>query len=301
MKCYNLKAIAAASGFKLAMEKHHFFDFFETGLRIEHTQNSLPFGSSLCRFEDMITDEYKEICQFIRQKPVLHRKQWEYVYIISRLDALGKLGIGSKGIGFGVGREPLPAAFSSKQCTILATDAPKDANDQGWELTGQLATSLQEISRPDILPDSELQKYCQYKELDMNNYESIPSGWDFHWSSCVIEHLGGIQKALDFVVESSRKLAPGGVAVHTTEFNLSSNEETLDMPGTCILRKRDLDELRVRLTQAGLYMEDLILDPGSHVYNYHVDCPPYRSYGHLRLELDKYVSTSIGIVVINRA
>ena len=281
------------------MERHHFFDFIEAGLRIEPSHNQRPFSSSLCRFEDMITNEYRDICSFIGQKPVLHRKQWEYAYIVWKLDSLGKLGMGSKGIGFGVGQEPLPAAFSSKQCTILATDAPKDNNDQGWELTSQFATSIQQLSKPDILPDSELQKYCHFRELDMNDYESIPLGWDFHWSSCVIEHLGGIQSAIDFVVNSARKLAPGGVAVHTTEFNLSSNEDTLDMPGTCILRRRDLDMLRVRLAEVGLHMEDLVLDPGSHVYNYHVDCPPYQSYGHLRLELDKYLSTSVGMVIVN--
>ena len=40
----------------------------------------------------------------------------------------------------------------------------------------------------------------------MNDYGSIPDGYDFHWSSCVIEHLGGIRKALDFVLESVERL-----------------------------------------------------------------------------------------------
>lgn len=280
------------------MDKPNFFNFFDTGLSIATANTDKPFASSLCRFEDMITKEYIDICtKVIHQQPIQHRKQWEYAYIVWTLCSSGKLTEGSKGIGFGVGSEPLPAAFSAMKCTILATDAPSENNDQGWALTGQHASSLHQLSRPDIISDSELAKFCTFKELDMNDYSSIPTGWDFHWSSCVIEHLGGIQKAIDFLVESAKMLAPGGIAVHTTEFNLSSNLDTLDEPGTCIPRKRDLDGLRHQLENAGLVMQDLVLDPGTHIYNYHVDCPPYESYNHLRLKLGQYISTSIGIVI----
>tara|TARA_Y100001968_G_C19337342_1_gene707622 strand:+ start:1038 stop:1160 length:123 start_codon:yes stop_codon:yes gene_type:complete len=38
----------------------------------------------------------------------------------------------------------------------------------------------------------------------------------------VIEHLDGISKGLDFLINSAEKLNVGGIAVHITEFNLSS-------------------------------------------------------------------------------
>ena len=269
----------------------------QAGLKIGQAAQGQPFASSLCRFEDMITDEYLHICKAIGQKPVVHRKQWEFAYIYWKLLNHNMLSPGKKGLGFGVGSEPLPAAFVAMKCQILATDAPCDANDQGWALTGQHASSLDALRKPELVSDDEFTKLCDFMPLDMNDYESIPSDWQFHWSSCVIEHLGGIQKAIDFLVQSSLRLAPGGIAVHTTEFNLSSNEDTIDEPGACILRKCDLERLSEMLCSVGLSMESLVLDPGSHAYNYHVDVPPYELYNHLRLELGNYVSTSLGIVI----
>ena len=130
----------------------------------------------------------------------------------------------------------------------------------------------------------------------MNDYESIPTGYDFHWSSCVIEHLGGISKGLDFLINSAKKLNPGGIAVHTSEFNLSSGIETADNPGTCIFRKSDFEQLAEKANHHGLNLEPMVYDPGSHFLDYFVDTPPYSDV-HLRLILEKYVSTSIGVVI----
>jgi hypothetical protein len=46
-------------------------------------------------------------------------------------------------------------------------------------------------------------------------------------------------------------LRTGGVAVHTTEFNLSSDAETLEDPGCVIFRKRDMEQLRNELEADG--------------------------------------------------
>ena len=279
------------------MTQKPIINILQAGLKIGQAALDVPFASSLCRYEDMITDEYLRICKAIAQKPVVHRKQWEFAYIYWKLLTHDMLVPGKRGLGFGVGTESLPAAFVAQKCKILATDAPSEGNDQGWALSGQHASSLEALRKPEIVSDDEFTSLCEFIPLDMNDYDSIPAGWQFHWSSCVIEHLGGIDMAIEFLVQSSIRLAPGGVAVHTTEFNLSSNEDTIDEPGTCILRKCDLERLSERLESFGLSIEPLILDPGSHVYNYHVDAPPYQSYNHLRLELGNYVSTSLGIVI----
>ena len=131
----------------------------------------------------------------------------------------------------------------------------------------------------------------------MRAHDQIPKGHDFRWSSCVIEHIGGIRAAQDFLLASANRLNPGGIAVHTTEFNLSSDLDTVDEPGTCVFRARDLQQLKAELEEQGLQMEPLILDPGMHPYNYHVDAPPYDSRVHLRLLLEKFAATSIGIVI----
>jgi hypothetical protein len=100
-------------------------------------------------------------------------------------------------------------------------------------------------------------------------------------------------------------LKPGGVAVHTTEFNLSSNDET-GSKGSCVIyRLRDIEDICYRLTAQGHQVAPIDLDPGSEELDLFVDPPPYyqsakEPYGrikHLRLSLFGYVSTSIGLII----
>ena len=48
----------------------------------EYEDVNPPFGSDLCRFEDMHDPEYRAICNDVFKLPVIYqRKQWEWVYI----------------------------------------------------------------------------------------------------------------------------------------------------------------------------------------------------------------------------
>jgi hypothetical protein len=67
--------------------------------------------------------------------------------------------------------------------------------------------------------------------------------FDFLWSSCSLEHLGSLEAGMDFVKQSTDLLKPGGVAVYTTEFNVSSNDETLTSGPLVVYRKRDVEKL----------------------------------------------------------
>ena len=256
------------------------------------------FASSLCRLEDHQHPRYSEICEeTIKEVPRLHRKQWEFIYIIEKLSKNNCLIFGKRGLGFGVGTEPLPSYFVSKGCSILATDAPEDSINDDWKKTYQHSSKLSDLWRKNIVEKDLFEKSCSFKPLDMNAYHTIPHGFDFHWSSCVIEHLGGISAAQKFLLESVQKLAPGGLAVHTTEFNLSSDSTTMELPGTCILRASDINNIVLNLEEHGYFVDPIILDPGTHPYNFHVDVPPYTDNLHLRLELLNYTATSIGIVI----
>jgi hypothetical protein len=256
------------------------------------------FGSSLCRMEDLEHPRYHRLCrQALDREPILHRKQWEFIYIIEKLRLNNCLREGAKGLGFGVGTEPLASYFVSQGCTILATDAPDYVVDQGWKQTAQHATQIENIWYPRLVDEQLFKDRCSFLPLNMNIYADIPEGFDFHWSSCVIEHLGGIRQAIDFLLESVQRLAPGGVAVHTTEFNLSSDVDTIDQPGTCILRGSDVNQLVTTIEERGFEMDPVILDPGQHPYNFHVDVPPYRSAVHLRLQLENFASTSLGLII----
>lgn len=255
-------------------------------------------ASSLCRMEDMQHPRYRQLChECLKQEPVLHRKQWEFIFIIDRLSLNGCLREGAKGLGFGVGEEPLSSYFASKGCTILATDAPECLTDDNWRSTAQHAANKISIWHPALIDREQFEDRCSFLPLDMNSYSDIPEGYDFHWSSCVIEHLGGIKQAIDFITESVERLAPGGTAVHTTEFNLSSDIDTIDAPGTCILRGSDLITMLDDLSMRGFEVDPLILDPGSHPYNFHVDTSPFRSSVHLRLQLERFAATSVGLLI----
>jgi hypothetical protein len=77
----------------------------------------------------------------------------------------------------------------------------------------------------------------------LTNIQGIEHGaYDFLWSSCALEHLGSLDAGLDFVVNAMDLLKPGGTAIHTTEFNLSSDDETLTSGPCVIYRRRDIDD-----------------------------------------------------------
>jgi len=267
---------------------------------LEHESIDIPFGSDLCRIEDIHHPEYRSICKNIFKIPANYqRKQWEWIYIYQRLLEFNVLKPHKKGIGFGVGKEPLAAIFATYGCNILATDAPSENNEE-WIKTGQHATNIKSLQNPKIIKNIEFNKLCKFKTLDMNNHQEIPHGYDFHWSSCVIEHLGSLELIKNFLIESSKKLSQGGVAVHTTEFNLSSNEITHDKPECYVFRRKDLDELSMQLENHGLKMKNIIYNVGSHPYNYYVDIPDSQGNAndlHLRNLIGEFVCTSLGIII----
>lgn len=131
----------------------------------------------------------------------------------------------------------------------------------------------------------------------MNAIPEALRGFDFCWSACALEHLGSLEAGARFVESSLRTLAPGGVAVHTTEFNLSSNDDTVDAGHTVIYRRRDLEALAERLRARGHHVEPLDFDPGSGVLDRYVDVPPFLAEPHLRLRLERFDCTSIGLIV----
>jgi hypothetical protein len=253
--------------------------------------------SSLCSHAYMTTESYAAWCARFKQQPSLHRKQWEWVIICDALHERGLLAPGKRGIGFGVGLEPLPALFASDGCEIVATDLAVDnAASQGWIAGDQHAASLEQLNSLGLCTPDEFRERVSFRSADMNDIAPDLRGFDFTWSSCCFEHLGSIEHGLNFVERSLDCLRPGGVAIHTTEFNLSSNDDTVDQGGTVIFRRQDIDRLAQRLTAQG-HKISLDYTEGTTVYDRFVDLPPYQQDPHLRLLLAGYVSTSICLIV----
>lgn len=254
---------------------------------------------STCSAADFTHPRYVEICEMLEHPCDWHRKLWEWVFVVHHLLESGIVTPDSRGLVFGVGSERLPALFASLGAEIVATDAPGDLGTAaGWADTGQYLTSLAQIRYPAIVDSEVFDAKVTYRVCDMRDIPSDLTGFDFNWSSCCFEHLGSIEAGIDFVVNAvEQTLRVGGVAVHTTEFNLSSNDDTVEDGPTVIYRRRDIERLVQRLRDRGHTVTEFTVAPPSHFWDFHVDTPPYTSKVHLKLLLEGYVATSAGIVV----
>lgn len=254
--------------------------------------------SQMCTAAQFDEPAYREWTDALRTTPVYHRKQWEFIYVLQALKHYGVLVPGSRGLGFGVGREPLPALFASIGCQVVATDlAAEDDRARDWRDTQQHIDSIEMLRRPDICDDARFEAAVSFRAADMTEIPADLRGFDFTWSSCAYEHLGSIDAGLTFVEASLDCLREGGVAVHTTEFNLSSNDETIDNEGTVLFRRRDFEALAMRLIAAGHEVMPLCYDIGAGAVDDYIDVAPYSSDTHLKLALGGYVTTSFGIIV----
>lgn len=254
--------------------------------------------SCLCTFDQFETQWYGHWCGELREVLLPHRKQWEFCFVSQALFERGMIGPGKRGLGFGVGREPLPALYAKYGCSIVATDqAESSAIATGWMQPHQGTDILSSLNVRGICAEDPFRRLVSYRATDMNHVPEDLVDFDFVWSSCSFEHLGSIQNGLDFVVRAMDCLRPGGVAVHTTEFNVSSNSNTF-ISETCVLfRRRDIEELVGTLTALGHTVAGVNYDPGSTPSDQYVDLPPYRSFPHLKVQLGQYVTTSIGLII----
>lgn len=223
-------------------------------------------------------------------QPSYHRKHWEFAYIAQALHVRGLLAPGKRGLGFGVGREPLPVMFAQRGTEILATDAPAPGV---WDESGQY--SRDRFDLPGMT--SELVSLVTHRAVDMTAVpDDLHGRFDFTWSAGSLEHLGSLQAGIDFIWDSLKCLKPGGTAVHTTEYNLSSNEATVDSGDVVVYRECDIKALVDDLNAAG-YEITLNLEQGNGDLDSLVDTPPYRKSPHIRLLFGGYVMTSIGLII----
>jgi hypothetical protein len=229
-----------------------------------------------------------------------HRKWWEWAAIAQALDERGMLCAGRRGCGFAVGREPLASQFAALGAEVLATDLGDGAASSGWSATSQHAAGLEALFWPNLIDRTAFAARVRFLPQDMRALDTAALGlFDFLWSSCSFEHLGDLETGLRFVLDSTRLLRPGGVAVHTTEFNLSSDDATLEAGDIVIYRRRDFDVLNRRLRAIGCGLERLDDDAGTDPADLEFDVPPYYAHGreHIKLWLGGYVVTSVLLVI----
>lgn len=295
---------AAVLGYKGEEANSVYIGFVGTERPISNSPASIPFGSTTCQQVHFTLDQYRFWTRAIKERPQFKRKQWEFVYIAQALYERGFLAPGRKGLGFGVGREPLPSLFASFGAAIVATDQSLEgAIRAGWLNTHQHSNDLSALNDRGICTDRMFDELVTFAEADMNAISSeFNDKFDFCWSACALEHLGSLKHGLDFIKNSVKTLKPGGIAIHTTEFNLSSNTETLEHPDISLYRRRDIERLFADLVADGHKPEPVDWSAGEGYAELVVDLPPYgRGEPHIRLRLGEFDCTSIGIIVTRGA
>jgi hypothetical protein len=222
---------------------------------------------------------------------------WEWLFIAEALSERGLLVPGTRGLGFGVGQEPLVALFASYGCDVVASDQPPElAESSGWtDSKIEFAGGLANLNNDGLCPPEDFERHVSYRDVDMNRIPTDLRGFDFTWSSCAFEHLGSLEAGSDFVLAQLDCLKPGGVGVHTTEFTVSSNTDTLETGATVLYRRRDIEALVKRLRKAG-HAIDMDYTEGTTPEDVHVDTPPYTNT-HLRTTLGGYVTTSVALII----
>ncbi|CAB1367279.1 SAM-dependent methyltransferase [Denitratisoma oestradiolicum] len=245
------------------------------------------FANPVCQLvntNQFLEPEFKRwACQELGWQFGFNRKLWEYAFILNAIDRYGRLD--GRGLGFGVGREPIIPVMLRHGARLLVTDlSHEDAQRQGW------ATSEFDASIRDQL---------DFRFVNMNEIPADLRDFDFLWSCGSLEHIGSLEAGLAFIESSLDCLKPGGVAVHTTEFNFSSQEETRDAADICFYRDRDIESLVERVRRKGGEMT-VNLARGDGPLDKHVDYPPYVYELSMRAWYEPYAITSVGLVIHKR-
>jgi SAM-dependent methyltransferase len=255
--------------------------------------------SQAATYEQFREPDFARICTALMEAVRPHRKLWEYVYIIRALEQEGMLAVGRRGLGFGVGKDPMVPLMVKAGCELVATDLGLSAAvEAGWATTNQYSQQLEDLNERGLVSQAFLAKRVTLREVNMNEIPSdLQHGqFDFVWSACAFEHLGSIENGLRFVMESLRCLKPGGVAVHTTELNVTSDSDTLTSGSTVLFRRQDFEELARRVRAAGGDLE-LNFNIGDRPMDKFYDVPPYSETNHLKLQIDRFVTTSFGLLI----
>jgi hypothetical protein len=194
----------------------------------------------------------------------------------------------------------MSSAFAAREVAITATDLGADVADPAWDALGQHAETRETVYRPELVDRETFDRLVQFRPVDMRRITGLaPGGFDFIWSACAFEHLGSLSAGVRFVVESMQLLKPGGIAVHTTEFNLSSDTATVEFGDGVIYRHRDIEALGRELRRVGGGLHEVDFDGGIHEFDIDYDYPPYLTHGrqHIKLLLDGFIATSILLII----
>ena len=276
----------------------------------ETTPRVVRLSSKLSTQADIESDWVAHWCGQLAIPVVYHRKIWELAYVLQAIFDAGHLRPGATGIGFGCGKEPIPCYLAAHGASVTVTDLPaEEAQAKGWAATDQHAISLTGIYQPHLVARERFDRLVSLRYLDMTALPDDIGEHDFCWSICALEHLGSIEAGFKFIENSLQTLRPGGVAVHTTEFNINPEGPTIDHWPTVLFQQKHMEALAARLSSHGHSVSPLNFDLGDGPMDRFIDVPPWthdlpaklgdwlgQPY-HLKLSVDGFACTCFGLVI----
>jgi hypothetical protein len=265
--------------------------------------------TSLSTQADIESDWVAHWCAELQIPVVFHRKLWELAYVLQAFHENGMIQSGRRGLGFGSGSEPLSSYLASCGVSSTVTDLPvEEAEGRGWVETNQHASGLQNAFHPRLVERGTFDRLVDFRPVDMTSIPADLADYDFCWSVCALEHLGTIERGLTFIERSLDTIKPGGISVHTTEFNIE-NGPTIDNWATVLFQRRHFEDLAARLRAKGHKVADFDFDPGSKMLDRFIDLPPWDHDAgpwlnhwigdarHLKIGVDGFIATCVGIIV----
>jgi len=157
----------------------------------------------------------------LRELARFHRKQWEFAMILLALRRRGVLRSDAVGLSMGAGKERLLYAIAHNVRRVVATDLYDPGTEWDKARTADPDRYIKE-DKPFPVDDAKLEGL----RMDMRSLDFEDATFDFCYSSCAIEHIGGREDFLTHLREAHRVLKPGGVYALTTE--LHYGPETID-------------------------------------------------------------------------
>lgn len=143
------------------------------------------------------------------------RKWWEWEFIAECADLCGCLDGTQRGVGLGVGHEPLTFYFARHCQDVLATDLY--SKETAWSEARFDDINAVYGSSPIEYPREKV----QVRNADMRRLEVPDGSMDFAWSCSSIEHVPTLKDLWEVFRELGRVLRTGGKAILTTEFCLT--------------------------------------------------------------------------------
>ncbi len=271
---------------------------WEVGEEVPDPRFPSGIRSRLCTQAQLSEPWFAEWIWAMAERPRANRKAWEWAYIAHVLDTLDMLKPGQRGLGFGVGHDPLVPLFAARGVQLMATDLDAATRQaRGWMAADQHVDTLDSATWPNICDEEEFKRLVSTRPVDMRAIPSDIGQYDFCWSACALEHLGSLSAGLEFVENSLSTVKPGGIAIHTTEYNVHSNDETVDTGPCVVYRERDIRGLVAKLEDAGHQVAALDLSPGEGALDHYVDLPPFEWDACLKFLFASYTLTSIALVI----